>query len=139
MSNVDLVRRYFDEIANGGNLDAADEIFVSTYKHTDPGSPNGGGTGSQAIKDEVNAFRGAFPDLVYDLQETITDGDLILGRWVATGTNTGEFMGMPPTGNTVEFAGMTTFRIADGKLAEGWVNRDDLGLLQQLGVVPAPA
>ena len=59
-------------------------------------------------------------------------------RWTARGTNTGDYFGMPATGKPIEITGMNTWNTRDGMAIEGWVNRDDMGLLQQLGVVPTP-
>ena len=72
------------------------------------------------------------------MEDQIADGDKVASRWIARGTNTGAFMGMPPTGKQVTIAGMLIVRVAGGKMVESWVNFDALGMLQQLGVVPAP-
>jgi steroid delta-isomerase-like uncharacterized protein len=139
MTNEQLFKRYFDEVANGGNLDLADEIFAEDYRHHDPANPDPRPMiGSQAVKDHLTSLKGAFPDLVFDVEDTISDGDQIIVRWTARGTNTGDYFGMPATGKSIEITGMNTWRTRDGKAIEGWVNRDDMGLLQQLGVVPAP-
>ena len=71
--------------------------------------------------------------------ETPADqGDEIVVRWTARGTNTGDYFGMPATGKPIEITGMNTWNVRDGKAIEGWVNRDDMLMMQQLGVVPAP-
>jgi steroid delta-isomerase-like uncharacterized protein len=138
VTNQELFRRYFDEVANGGNLDLADEIFAADYLHHDPANPDPRPVvGPQGVKDHLASLRGAFPDLVFEIDDTIDDGDQIIIRWTARGTNTGDYFGIPATGKPIEITGMNTWRTRDGQAIEGWVNRDDMGLLQQLGVVPS--
>jgi len=137
--NRALFERYFDEVANKDNLDLADEIFARDYLHHDPANPDPRPmVGSQAVKDHLTSLKGAFPDLVFDIDDIVTEGDGIVVRWTARGTNTGDYFGMPATGKPIEITGMNTWVTRDGKAIEGWVNRDDMGLLQQLGVIPTP-
>jgi steroid delta-isomerase-like uncharacterized protein len=138
-ANRKLFERYFDVVANGGNLDLADEIFAADYQHHDPANPDPRPVvGPQGVRDHLTSLKGAFPDLIFDVEDTISDGDQIVVRWTARGTNTGEYFGMPATGKPIEITGMNTWRTRDGKAIEGWVNRDDIGMLQQLGVIPSP-
>jgi steroid delta-isomerase-like uncharacterized protein len=138
-ANRKLFERYFDEVANGGNLDLADEIFAADYQHHDPANPDPRPVvGPQGVREHLISLKGAFPDLIFDVEDTISDGDQIVVRWTARGVNTGEYFGMPATGKPIEITGMNTWRTRNGKAIEGWVNRDDLGMLQQLGVIPAP-
>lgn len=67
----------------------------------------------------------------------IAEGDKVAVRWIAHGTNQGVFLGIPPTGKKVAVTGIDIFRIAHDKLQEAWVNSDILGMLQQMGVIPA--
>jgi steroid delta-isomerase-like uncharacterized protein len=138
VTNQELFRRYFDEVANGGNLDLADEIFASDYAHHDPANPDPRPMiGPQAVKDHLTSLKTAFPDLVFDVDDMIADGDQIIVRWTARGTNTGDYFGIPPSGKPIEITGMNTWKTRDGQAIEGWVNRDDMLLLQQIGVVPS--
>jgi steroid delta-isomerase-like uncharacterized protein len=138
MTNEQLFRRYFDECANGGNLDLCDEIFATDYQHHDPANPDPRPVvGPQGVKDHLTSLKGGFPDLVFDVEDMISDGDQIIIKWTARGTNTGDYFGMPPTGKPIEITGMNTWKTRDGQAIEGWVNRDDMGLLQQLGVIPS--
>ena len=138
--NRALFERYFDQVANKDNLDLADEIFAADYQHHDPANPDPRPMiGSQAVKDHLTSLKGAFPDLVFDIDDIVAEGDSIVVRWTARGTNTGDYFGMPATDKPIEITGMNSWVTKDGKAIEGWVNRDDMGLLQQLGVVPAPA
>jgi predicted ester cyclase len=83
-------------------------------------------------------YRTAFPDLRISIDEQIVEGETVVTRWTATGTNEGELMGMAATGKQATTAGINIDRVAGGKLVEGWGLFDQLGLLQQLGVVPLP-
>ena len=137
--NRALFERYFDQVANKDNLDMADEIFATDYQHHDPANPDPRPMiGSQAVKDHLTSLKGAFPDLIFDIDDIVAEGDGIVVRWTARGTNTGDYFGMPATGKPIEITGMNTWVTRDGKAIEGWVNRDDMGLLQQLGVIPTP-
>ena len=138
-ANRKLFQRYFDVVANGGNLDVADEIFASDYLHHDPANPDPRPVvGPQGVKAHLTSLKGAFPDLVFDIDDVVAEGDSIVVRWTARGTNTGDYFGMPATGKPIDITGMNTWNTRDGMAIEGWVNRDDMGLLQQLGVVPTP-
>ncbi len=83
-------------------------------------------------------YRGAFPDMNITMEDMVAEGDKVVARWTAQGTNTGEIMGMPPTGKAFKATGMNMFRLNDGKVAEVWTNFDDLGMMQQLGIIPTP-
>jgi steroid delta-isomerase-like uncharacterized protein len=83
-------------------------------------------------------FRHAMPDVKLTLEDQIFTSDKVVHRWLLNGTDTGGVMGMPASGKTLAVSGTTTVRMKDGKIAERWANVDELGLLQQLGVVPPP-
>lgn len=79
-------------------------------------------------------YRVAFPDAHIALDDIIVAGDKVVTRWTATGTHEGDLMGIPATGTSIRFTGIRIFRVADGRIAEGWVNWDTFGLMRQLGV-----
>jgi steroid delta-isomerase-like uncharacterized protein len=133
-----LFQRYFDEVTNQGNLDLADEMFATDYAHHDPANPDHAIGGVQDVKFHLMALRNAFPDLNFQVDDMIAEGDRILVRWTATLTHTGDYFGIPPSGKTATITGMNAWRVAGGKAVEGWVNRDDLGLLRQIGAIPTP-
>jgi predicted ester cyclase len=81
--------------------------------------------------------RGAFPDARVTVEDQIAEGDKVVDRWTATGTPTGDLMGVPPTGRRIEVSGITISRFAGGKIVEDWYQGDDLGMMQQLGVIPS--
>jgi steroid delta-isomerase-like uncharacterized protein len=86
----------------------------------------------------VAALRDAFPDVHITIEDQVAEGDRVVTRWTARGTHTGAFQGIPPTGKRGSMTGIDINRFADGKVVECWTNADDLGLLQQLGVIPTP-
>ncbi len=95
--------------------------------------------GVEGFKQIVGMFKAAFPDIHVDIQDMFGDGDLVGSRGMFTGTHRGEFMGVPATGRPVTIKYLDLWRIRDGRFVETWVQMDMLGLMQQLGVVPAPA
>ncbi|MDQ1428758.1 MAG: hypothetical protein QOK39_2234 [Acidimicrobiaceae bacterium] len=132
-----LFQRYFDEGTNKGDLSVIDEVFAPDYQHHDPANPDAIG-GVDDVRFHVGALRSAFPDIAFHVEDMISEDDKIVIRWTAHVTHTGDYFGIAPTGKEANITGMNTWHIADGKAVEGWVNRDDLGLLQQLGVIPSP-
>jgi steroid delta-isomerase-like uncharacterized protein len=137
--NRELFQRYFDEVTNKGNLDLVDEMFAEDYKHHDPANPDPNGVGGvEDVKFHLQALLNAFPDMQFKVDDMVAQGDDIVVRWTATCTHTGDYFGIPPTNKSATITGMNSWRVEDGKAVEGWVNRDDMGLLQQLGVIPAP-
>ncbi|MCA1717233.1 MAG: ester cyclase [Actinobacteria bacterium] len=135
--NKALSRRSIEEVFNAGNLDVVDEIVDPDHVHHDPTMPEEG-HGLEHFKQFASMYRSAFPDVHIEIEDQIAEGDKVVSRWVAKGTHQGDLMGIAPTGNRVEAAGMTIDRIAEGKIAETWDNYDALGMMQQLGVIPSP-
>jgi steroid delta-isomerase-like uncharacterized protein len=131
--NKELVRRFYSEVWVNGNLDAADEVFAADYTRHDLRATEAlpGPDGQKKIAAE---FRAAFPDLQFDVELLIADGDYVVGRWTASGTNLGPWGSLQPTGRRVTFSAANIFRFEDGKVAELWNHRDDLGLMEQVGV-----
>jgi steroid delta-isomerase-like uncharacterized protein len=136
--NKALFQRYFDEV-NRGNFDVVDEIYASDYLHHDPANPDPRPVvGPQGVRDHLISLSAGFPDVNFRVDEMIADGDDVLVRWTATLTHTGDYFGIPPTNRRAEITGMNWWIARDGKAVEGWVNRDDMGLFQQLGLIPSP-
>jgi predicted ester cyclase len=90
------------------------------------------------MKAFLAGYRRAFPDARSTVEEQVAEADTVVTRWRARGTHRGELGPIPPTGRDFEMEGVTIERIAAGKIAEVWVARDELGLLRQLGLLPAP-
>jgi len=134
--NKALDRRGFEEVWNKGNLAVVDELNdANVVTHNPPGPPL---RGTEAFKQFVLMYRSAFPDVQLTIEDQIAEGDKVVTRWTARGTHQGELMGIPPTGKQATVTGITVGRVANGKFVESWSNFDALGMMQQLGVVPAP-
>ncbi len=134
--NKALVRRFVDEVQSGGNIDAIDELCSPEF--VNHSAPPGVPSNTEGVKQVTAMFRQAFPDSYFTVEDMIAEGDKVATRKTFHGTHQGEFMGIPPTGKQVTFTGIHIFRIAGGKVAEHWLEVDTLGLLQQLGAIPAP-
>ena len=137
-SHKTLVRRYYEEMWNTGDLALIDAWFAPSYANIDPATPGGVVHGPEGMKQLVTAYRAAFPDLRFTIDDMIAEGDQVASRWTARGTHRGDLRGIPPTGLSVTVTGITFTRLDGGMIVEDRVNWDTLGLLQQLGAVPAP-
>jgi predicted ester cyclase len=91
--------------------------------------------GLDALKGFISAYRTAFPDVRSVVEDQIAEGDKVVTRWTSRGTHEGDLNGIAPTGKAMETSGVTIERIAGDRIVEVWVAKDDLGMLQQLGVV----
>lgn len=134
--NKEIVRRLNEEPWSG-NFAVIDELASPDYVGYDPATPEPT-RGPQGLKDFVQEYLSAFPDGRVTVDQQIADGDYVATRWTGRGTHQGELMGFAPTGKQVTVTGITISRIAGGKVAEEWSNWDTLGMLQQIGAVPAP-
>lgn len=131
-SNKELIRRFYDEVWNKGNVDFAFEVFAADYVRHDlrPGNPP---TGPEGQKQIAADFRAAFPNVTMTLDLMLGESEMVAARWTMQGTNTAQWGNEPPTGKFVKFSGVNIFRIENGKVVEIWNHRDDLGMMQQLG------
>ncbi len=136
--NKAFARRFIEEIWNQKNLAVAKELIAATYVFHTPGSPRGLPLGPEGFQQFASAFLTAFPDVHTSIEDQLAEGDKVVTRWTSRGTNTGSLFGMPTTGKSATITGITIDRIAEGKLVESWDELDQLGMLQQLGVIPAP-
>ena len=128
-----LVLRFYEQVWQQGNFDVADEVFAFDYLRHDL-RPTQAAPGPEGQKRIARDFRGAFPDLRFDVEMIIAEGDFVAARWTASGTNLGAWGSTAATGRRATFSGVNIFRLENGKVAELWNHRDDLGVLQQLGV-----
>jgi steroid delta-isomerase-like uncharacterized protein len=134
-ANKNAVRRLIEEVWNKGNLAVADELFAPNYNHHDAATPDVG-HGPEGEKKRATHYRTAFQDLRMTIEDTIAEGETVTVRWTCRGTHKGALSGIAPTGKQFAISGISIARFAGGKMVEGWVNWDALGLMQQLGVVP---
>lgn len=133
--NGQVVRRYFEEWANGGSARVADELIATNLVLWHPHITV---TGLEAYKKSMASFHAAFPDLHFATEDQIAEGDKVLVRWTMTGTQRGEFQGRAASAKSVRVAGMSLFRLGSGRIQEIWVNMDRLAFQEQLGWLPAP-
>ncbi len=133
-SNKAVVRRLFEEVWNKGNLQVADELFGPSYIHHDASTPDLG-RGPEGEKKRATLYRNAFQDFRLTVEELLSDGETITARWSCRGTHKGELNEIAPTGKQISITGISVARFAGGKMVEGWVNWDALGLMRQLGAV----
>jgi predicted ester cyclase len=127
-------RRMYEEGLNGGILAVADELIDPDC--LDHEIHPGGDRGPESIRALITMLRTAFPDLHFEIEELVAEGDTVAGRLTMTGTHEGPLMGLPPTGHSVRQKSMHFVRFRDGKAVEHWGVRDDMSMMQQLGVVP---
>ena len=134
--NKAIARRLVEEVINVGKLEAAAQYFTPDYidHAATPGLP----PGVEGFTAFFTAFRAAFPDLHYHIEDVVAEGDRVVQRAMAHGTMKGDFLGMPATGKNATWSEMHIVRVKDGKIVEHWANVDQLGMLQQLGLAPAP-
>jgi steroid delta-isomerase-like uncharacterized protein len=136
-TNKAVVRRFFEEIINGTNPAAAAELFAPEYRLYFAGNPPMGAEEAAGFIGGV--FRAAFPDLRDEVQELVAEGDRVAARGVTHGTHRGEFFGVPATGKTIAVSWISLMRLTpEGRIAESRVAFDQLGMMQQLGAIPAP-
>jgi predicted ester cyclase len=120
--NKALVRREQQELWNHtGDLDAAEELFAAGQ--------------AEAARQEAADFRRGFPNVVSTVEDLLAEGDKVVARWRSRATHKGDYMGIPPTGNEVEFTGISFYRIEGDKIAESWNVEDQFGLMRQIGAV----
>ena len=120
--NKALVRCYFEEVLSKGNVAAIDEFMAPNY--VDHSIPSGLPPGTEGLKQATTTYRTAFPDLKATLDDIFAEGDRVAYRWSTRGTHLGEWLGIPPTGYHMAATGITVFRIAGGKVVEGWTSMD---------------
>lgn len=135
--NKAIAHRLFDGAWNRGDVALFDEF--TTPQSIDHAAVVGkeGGVGPESFKEVITTMRTAMPDLHLTIEDEIAEGDKVVHRWRMQGTNQGPLMGMAPTGKKLTLTGITIVRIVNGKVMDRWAQIDELGLLRQLGIVPA--
>lgn len=135
-SNAASARRIWEEGVTAGRLEVFDEVCSPGVVSHDPAEPEDV-RGVEAHKARTAGYRTAMPDLVISVDDVFAQGDGVVTRWRARGTNTGELAGMPPTGRSVDVTGISIDRFdEDGKLVEVWDQWDNAGFMAQLGLTP---
>jgi steroid delta-isomerase-like uncharacterized protein len=129
--------RFATEVLNEHNLDVLSELVAEDFVEQNP--PPGQGPGREGLRHFLAHMFEAFPDLSWRVEEMVAEGDRVAAWSTWEGTHRGMFMGIPSTGRTVSVEAWTIDRIRNGKLAESRIIMDVMGLMQQLGALPAPA
>jgi steroid delta-isomerase-like uncharacterized protein len=131
--NKALAKRAFEELLSRGHFELAEQLYAKDFV-------NHGIHRDISLEEDQAALKGwhqAFPDLSIVAEKLIADGDLVAVYWIARGTNTGTGNGLPATGKKAEQAGITIWRIVNGKIKEEWSAFDQLSMMQQLGLLPS--
>jgi steroid delta-isomerase-like uncharacterized protein len=132
-----LVQRYYDELWNRWDLGLVDRLLADDL--TFRGSLGVQVQGRAGFRRYVELVRRAFPDFHNTVEDLLVDGDRVAARLTYRGTHRGALFGMAASGRVVSYGGLALFRIRDGRIADGWVLGDTLGLLRQLGATTIPA
>lgn len=132
--NKEMVRRLYEEVVNKNNIDLVDKFVpANAIENEDLNYP-----GRESFKKFFTAFRAAFPDLHFEIEDMIAEGDKVVVRITVTGTNNGvgDFMGIAPTGKKIKMETIDIFRFEGEMMIEHWGRTDTLGMLDQLGIKP---
>ena len=133
MSQVEEVLHGIYEAINTGNLALLDKFVATGYvEHSE------GFQGVEPFKQQITAFRTAFPDLRVTIDDLMIDGDRFASRTTVTGTHTGDLMGMPATGRHISVEAVDLGHIENGQAKDRWGGLNMYSMLTQLGVIPAP-
>jgi steroid delta-isomerase-like uncharacterized protein len=140
MSSEEIKTRMLDafmEAFNNGNLAALDTICAPyMIDHSTAAAPNQA-YNLESFKGRVKGHRVGMPDLRFSITNLMIEGDMIAFQWEMNGTNTGPYMGRPPSGNPIRIAGMNLERLENGQIVEHWSYPDKLAVLQQIGAIPS--
>ena len=133
--NVAMCKKFYDEVANKGNFDMIDKLVAEDFTEHEqfPGLT----PGREGVKQFFTTMRSAFPDLTFDVEFMVSEGDLVTAYITMSGTQKGEFMGIPPSGKKFKTKTIDIIRIVDGKAVEHWGVTDMMTMMEQLGAIPA--
>ena len=135
--NKAIVRRWFEEVWNRGRVETIDELLAPHGIGHGLGDSEADTHGPEGFKPFVANLRGAIPDMHISLDDVIGEGDRVALRFTLRGTHTGPGLGIPPSGNRVQIQGVIIVKLLNGQLVEAWNSYDQLGLLRQIGALPA--
>jgi predicted ester cyclase len=119
-------------------INTGDLALLEKYVAPDYTEHSEGFQGVEPFREQITAFRAAFPDLHVSIDDLLTDGDRFASRTTVTGTHTGDLMGLPPTGRRISVEAVDIGRLQDGLARERWGGLNMYSMLTQLGVIPAP-
>ena len=134
----EVSRRLMEEAWNNRMLNVVDEVIDPSYTYHDPNSPDFP-QGPQGYRARILFYEKAFPDMHFDVEDVIAEGDRAVIRWQASAIHRGDLLGIPATGRSISGPGMNIMRFENGKIVEEWCVWDALGVLRQIGALPASA
>ncbi len=134
--NRTIVRQFIEEVLNKGDIEASGKFFHHDMVEQVP--LPGQGPGLDGLKTILRGMRSAFPDMHWNVEEQIAEGEKVMTRFEWTGTHRGPFAGIPATGRPVKVWGMVVDRFEAGKIKDTRIIMDTMGLMMQLGVIPPP-
>jgi len=134
--NEAIIHRLYEEAWNKRKLEALNELVSPSHALHGPNF-SGSSIGPEAYKLQVAQFVRAFPDLRWEIEETISEKDKVVVIWTFTGTHKGEYRGVAPTNKKVTVDGITVHHITDGKIMDSYAIWDTWGMMKEFGVVPA--
>jgi steroid delta-isomerase-like uncharacterized protein len=135
-ANKAIVRRFVQEVLVGGSVAAVDELVADDFvPHTWPSDPNG----KAALKAAIERVAAGLSDVTMTIDDLVAEGDEVVARLTASATQVGPFMGLQPSGKSYAIGEIHIFRIERGRIVEHWHQADMLGIMRQLGALPAPA
>src|SRR5882724_137800 len=133
-TNRKVIKRYFDEVWNRGDISVLDEIIDPAYVNHTPSTP-GSIPGPDDLKPVVIILRAAFPDLKFTIEDEIYEGDKVVVRCAMQGTHLGHLFGIPATGKFIRVNQIQIDRIVDDKIVEHWRLTDELAMYRQVGII----
>ena len=136
VENKNVITMFIEDILNQGRLERADDLVIEDFVELDP--LPGQTQGREGLKQVVREMRTSFPDMHWKAEEMIAEGEKVSTRFTWTGTQHGPFLGIPATGRQIVVKGVVIDRLVAGKMADSRILMDTLGMLQQLGAIPAP-
>jgi len=134
--NKTVIRMFIEDVINQGRLDRADDIVREDFVELDP--LPGQSQGREGLKEVIRQMRCAFPDIHWIVDEMLAEDDKVFTRFTWSGTHRDAFLGVPATGRPITVKGMVIDRLVAGKMADSRILMDTLGMMQQLGALPAP-
>lgn len=134
--NKAIIRRLYEEVWNKRKVELIKEIISPSHALQAP-NISGSSMGPEAYKRQLLLFVAGYPDLEFTIEDTIAEKDKVVACWTITGTHKGDFMGVPATNKKVSVDGVTIHHLTNGKIMDSYSNWDALGMMQQLGVIPA--
>ena len=136
-ANKELISTFIEDVINQGRMERANDLVKADFVELDP--LPGQQQGREGLKAVLLQMRSAFPDIRWVVDEMVAEGEKVVTRFHWTGTHQNTFLGIPATGRSVRVSGVVIDRLESGMMADSRILMDTLGLMQQLGVIPAPS